>query len=158
MITFDTSPDRYRHWKLTVEPPMATLTHDADEDGGVSPDDQRILARIDVGVVPCEERGRIGGRGEAELKVEPMGVAGRQQPAAKPLQFGMFEHGRHEPPAKPLTALIFVPVCPTWHFLWRFFRRSERRCFHGCEAYLPNSSRCTSGSTRGSVPYPASAR
>src|SRR5437870_11002876 len=40
MITFDTHPDRYRHWKLSIEPPVATLTLDVDEDGGLSPDYQ----------------------------------------------------------------------------------------------------------------------
>ena len=50
MITFDTSPDRYRHWKLTLEPPVATLTLDVDEDGGLSPGYQLTLNSYDLGV------------------------------------------------------------------------------------------------------------
>jgi benzoyl-CoA-dihydrodiol lyase len=50
VITFDTSPDRYRHWKLTVEPPIATLTLDVDEDGGLSPGYQLTLNSYDLGV------------------------------------------------------------------------------------------------------------
>jgi benzoyl-CoA-dihydrodiol lyase len=50
MITFDTHPDRYRHWKLSVEPPVATLTFDVDEDGGLSPDYQLKLNSYDLSV------------------------------------------------------------------------------------------------------------
>ena len=31
MITFDTHPDRYRHWKLTFDGPIATLSMDVRE-------------------------------------------------------------------------------------------------------------------------------
>ena len=34
-IDFRTSPDRYRHWKLRIEPPLAYLTLDVAEDGGL---------------------------------------------------------------------------------------------------------------------------
>ena len=34
MITYDTEPDRYRHWKLSIDAPVATLTLTVDEDGG----------------------------------------------------------------------------------------------------------------------------
>src|SRR5919106_3619816 len=37
-ITFDTHPDRYKHWKLSIEPPVATLSLDVDERGGLSDD------------------------------------------------------------------------------------------------------------------------
>jgi benzoyl-CoA-dihydrodiol lyase len=50
MITFDTSPDRYRHWKLAVEGPVATLTLDVDEDGGLSSDYQLKLNSYDLSV------------------------------------------------------------------------------------------------------------
>jgi benzoyl-CoA-dihydrodiol lyase len=50
MITFDTHPDRYRHWKLSVEPPVATLTLDVAEDGGLSPDYQLKLNSYDLSV------------------------------------------------------------------------------------------------------------
>jgi benzoyl-CoA-dihydrodiol lyase len=34
-IDFRTAPDRYRHWRLRVEPPLAWLTLDVDEAGGL---------------------------------------------------------------------------------------------------------------------------
>ena len=37
MITYDTHPDRYRHWRLSVEGAIATLTLEVDEDGGIQP-------------------------------------------------------------------------------------------------------------------------
>ena len=40
MITYDTDPSRYRHWTLSVTPPVATLTLTVDEmavyDQGIS--------------------------------------------------------------------------------------------------------------------------
>ena len=30
--TFDTSPDQYRHWKLSFDGPVATLALDVNED------------------------------------------------------------------------------------------------------------------------------
>ena len=50
MISFDTHPDRYRHWKLSIEPPVATLSLDVDEDGGLSPDYQLKLNSYDLSV------------------------------------------------------------------------------------------------------------
>src|SRR5258707_6421313 len=50
MITFDTHPDRYRHWKLTVDGPVATLSMDVQEDGGLSPDYKLKLNSYDLGV------------------------------------------------------------------------------------------------------------
>ena len=35
MVDFDTSPDRYRHWRLEVDGPVATVTLAVDEDGGL---------------------------------------------------------------------------------------------------------------------------
>ena len=37
MITFDTDPSRYRHWHLACAGPIATLTLDVAEEGGLSP-------------------------------------------------------------------------------------------------------------------------
>ena len=48
MITFDTSPDRYRRWKLTVEPPIATLTLDGGGDRGASSDHELELDPCDL--------------------------------------------------------------------------------------------------------------
>jgi benzoyl-CoA-dihydrodiol lyase len=49
-VTFETSPDRYRHWKLTFEPPVATLSMDVQEDGGLSGDYRLKLNSYDLGV------------------------------------------------------------------------------------------------------------
>src|SRR4029453_779211 len=38
MITFDTRPDHYKHWQLTFDGPIATLSMDVREDAGLSPD------------------------------------------------------------------------------------------------------------------------
>ena len=34
-VTYDTHPDRYAHWKLAFDGPVATLTMDVDEDRGI---------------------------------------------------------------------------------------------------------------------------
>src|SRR2546427_10240051 len=50
MVTFETSPDRYRHWKLTFDGPVATLAMDVREDAGLSPDYKLKLNSYDLGV------------------------------------------------------------------------------------------------------------
>jgi len=50
MVTFETSPDRYRHWKLTVDGPVATLAMDVREDAGLSSDYALKLNSYDLGV------------------------------------------------------------------------------------------------------------
>src|SRR5881409_1201828 len=50
MLTFDTSPDRYQHWKLSFDGPVATLAMDVREDGGLSPDYKLKLNSYDLGV------------------------------------------------------------------------------------------------------------
>src|SRR6187549_3744949 len=49
-ISFETSPDRYRHWKLNFDGPVATLSMDVQEDGGVSTDYKLKLNSYDLGV------------------------------------------------------------------------------------------------------------
>jgi len=49
-VSFDTSPDRYRHWKLTFDGPIATLSMDVQEDAGLSPDYKLKLNSYDLGV------------------------------------------------------------------------------------------------------------
>src|SRR6188474_1788231 len=49
-ISFETSPDRYRHWKLNVDGAVATLSMDVQEDGGLSPDYRLKLNSYDLGV------------------------------------------------------------------------------------------------------------
>jgi benzoyl-CoA-dihydrodiol lyase len=41
-ICFETSPDQYKHWKLTIEGPVATLAMDVKEDAGLRPQDYRL--------------------------------------------------------------------------------------------------------------------
>src|SRR5216117_3461394 len=50
MITFDTHPDRYKHWKLAFDGPVATLSMDVREDAGLSPDYKLKLNSYDLGV------------------------------------------------------------------------------------------------------------
>jgi benzoyl-CoA-dihydrodiol lyase len=50
MITFETCPDRYRHWKLSFDGPIATLSMDVREDAGLSPDYKLKLNSYDLGV------------------------------------------------------------------------------------------------------------
>jgi benzoyl-CoA-dihydrodiol lyase len=50
MITFDTRPDAYRHWKLTIDGPIATLSMDVREDAGLSDAYKLKLNSYDLGV------------------------------------------------------------------------------------------------------------
>ena len=50
MITFDTSPDRYRHWRLACDGAIATLTLNVDEEGGIVPGYRLKLNSYDLGV------------------------------------------------------------------------------------------------------------
>jgi benzoyl-CoA-dihydrodiol lyase len=49
-VSFGTSPDRYRHWRLAVDGRIATLTLDVDEDGGLRPGYKLKLNSYDLGV------------------------------------------------------------------------------------------------------------
>jgi benzoyl-CoA-dihydrodiol lyase len=50
VITFETSPDRYRHWKLSVDGQVATLALDVDEEAGLQPGYKLKLNSYDLGV------------------------------------------------------------------------------------------------------------
>ena len=50
LVTFDTAPERYRHWKLRVEGRVATLALDVDEDAGIRPGYKLKLNSYDLGV------------------------------------------------------------------------------------------------------------
>jgi benzoyl-CoA-dihydrodiol lyase len=50
MITFDTAPARYNHWKLTFDGAVATLSMDVREDAGLSADYKLKLNSYDLGV------------------------------------------------------------------------------------------------------------
>ena len=49
-IDFRTAPERYRHWKLKVEPPLAFLTLEVDEQAGLRPGYQLKQNSYDLGV------------------------------------------------------------------------------------------------------------
>jgi len=49
-VEFRVSPDRYKHWKLTADGPVATLTMDVDEQGGLVPGYELKLNSYDLGV------------------------------------------------------------------------------------------------------------
>ena len=50
VVLFDTHPQRYRHWKLSFEGEIATLTMSVDEDGGLRPGYKLKLNSYDLGV------------------------------------------------------------------------------------------------------------
>ncbi|RZI41078.1 benzoyl-CoA-dihydrodiol lyase [Herbaspirillum sp. HC18] len=50
MITFDTYPDAYHHWKLSFDGPVATLSMDINEDKGLKPGYKLKLNSYDLGV------------------------------------------------------------------------------------------------------------
>jgi benzoyl-CoA-dihydrodiol lyase len=49
-ITFETHPDQYKHWKLSFNGPVATLSMDVREDAGLRPDYRLKLNSYDLGV------------------------------------------------------------------------------------------------------------
>src|SRR5262245_9639920 len=49
-VRFETSPDRYRHWRLKVEGAVARLEMDVEEDGGLRPGYPLKLNSYDLGV------------------------------------------------------------------------------------------------------------
>ncbi len=49
-VDFETSPDRYKHWKLAFDGPIATLSMDVQEDAGLSSDYRLKLNSYDLGV------------------------------------------------------------------------------------------------------------
>jgi benzoyl-CoA-dihydrodiol lyase len=49
-IDFRTEPSHYRHWKLAVDGPVATLTMDVREDAGIRPGYELKLNSYDLGV------------------------------------------------------------------------------------------------------------
>jgi benzoyl-CoA-dihydrodiol lyase len=50
MITFDTDPSRYRHWRLACDGPIATLNLDVAEEAGLAPGYRLKLNSYDLGV------------------------------------------------------------------------------------------------------------
>jgi benzoyl-CoA-dihydrodiol lyase len=49
-VEFRTTPERYRHWRLATDGPVATLTMDVDEQGGIVPGYELKLNSYDLGV------------------------------------------------------------------------------------------------------------
>ncbi len=50
MITFDTHPERYKHWRLELDGAVARLVLDVAEDGGIKPGYKLKLNSYDLGV------------------------------------------------------------------------------------------------------------
>jgi benzoyl-CoA-dihydrodiol lyase len=50
MVSFETHPDRYRHWRLRVDGDVAWLILDVDEQGGLTPGYDLKLNSYDLGV------------------------------------------------------------------------------------------------------------
>ncbi len=49
-VSFDTHPTRYRHWRLAVDGPVATLSMDVNEEAGIRPGYRLKLNSYDLGV------------------------------------------------------------------------------------------------------------
>jgi benzoyl-CoA-dihydrodiol lyase len=49
-VEFRTAPETYRHWKLSIDGPVATLAMDVAEDGGLVPGYELKLNSYDLGV------------------------------------------------------------------------------------------------------------
>jgi benzoyl-CoA-dihydrodiol lyase len=49
-VSFDTSPEAYKHWTLSVDDEVATLTLDVAEDGGIVPGYELKMNSYDLGV------------------------------------------------------------------------------------------------------------
>ena len=49
-VDFRRRPDRYKHWRLSTDGPVATLTMDVDEQGGLVPGYELKLNSYDLGV------------------------------------------------------------------------------------------------------------
>jgi benzoyl-CoA-dihydrodiol lyase len=50
-LSFETSPEQYKHWKLSFEGPVATLAMDVKEDAGLRPQNYKLkLNSYDLGV------------------------------------------------------------------------------------------------------------
>ncbi len=50
LVTYDTHPDRYFHWRLAFDGPVATLSMDVDEEKGLRPGYRLKLNSYDLGV------------------------------------------------------------------------------------------------------------
>lgn len=50
LVIFDTNPDRYAHWRLSFDGPVATLKMDVNEDRGLRPGYKLKLNSYDLGV------------------------------------------------------------------------------------------------------------
>src|ERR687892_680767 len=49
-VDFETSPDRYKHWKLSFDGPVATVSMDVQEDAGLAGGYRLKLNSYDLGV------------------------------------------------------------------------------------------------------------
>jgi benzoyl-CoA-dihydrodiol lyase len=59
MIDFQTHPDRYRHWKLRIEAPIAYLTMDVDPEATLRPGYELKMNSYDLGLYDAVQRLRF---------------------------------------------------------------------------------------------------
>src|SRR3981081_2257729 len=80
-VIFETAPERYRHWRLSVEGRVATLALDVDEDAGIRPGYKLKLNSYDLGV-DIEFRDALD-----RIRFEPPAVSGVVVTSAKDRSF-----------------------------------------------------------------------
>ena len=49
-VDYQTDPSRYKHWRVAYDGPVATVTMDVNEDGGLRPGYKLTLNSYDLGV------------------------------------------------------------------------------------------------------------
>ena len=49
-VDYQTDPSKYKHWRISHDAPVATLTMDVNEDGGLRPGYKLKLNSYDLGV------------------------------------------------------------------------------------------------------------
>ena len=69
-VSFQTEPSRYRHWRLAIDGPVATLTMDVDEQGGL-----RARLRAEAELLRPRRGHRAVRRGAAAAVRAPRGRA-----------------------------------------------------------------------------------
>ena len=91
-VSFDTAPDRYRHWRLDIDGEVAYLRLDVDEAGGLVPGYELKMNSYDLGVdielYDATQRLRFehpdGARGRGDQRQGPQLLRRREHPDAGP--------------------------------------------------------------------------
>ena len=85
-VDFRTEPGRYKHWTLSVDGPVATLTMDVNEDGGLRPGYEAIrrggpLILVDVYLI---ERMSVGFGVSMRTRFEPFAASSAKSVTCSP--------------------------------------------------------------------------